>query len=123
MNEYRDFQLLIYVPAERYQECTEFYENVFGVESFYGWDENELDRGKKYSIAEATIVMLTQENPFPEYGPIHFQIEVEDIESVYAQIKNSGLARITQEPFTRPYGWRMFRMMDPAGNHINVYQV
>ena len=30
---------------------------------------------------------------------------------------------VTQEPFFRPYGWHMFRMKDPAGNHINIYTV
>ena len=122
MNDYRDFQLLLYVPAEKYQACIRFYEDVFGVASFYGWEENEYDRGKKYRIGGTTIVILTQENPFPEYGLAHFQIEVDNMQDVYNRMKDSELVRITQEPFTRPYGWKMFRLVDPAGNHINIYQ-
>ena len=36
---YLDFQLLLYVPQERYEACRAFYEQVFAVQPFYGWDE------------------------------------------------------------------------------------
>ena len=100
---YRDFQLLLYVPANKYHACIQFYEEAFLVKPFYSWDEGEHDRGQKYDVAGTKLVILTQENPFPEYGPAHFQIEVEDI--------------------MEPYGWQMFRIMDPAGNHINIYSI
>ena len=123
MNSCNDFQLLLYVTADIYSDCINFYESVFEVESFYGWDEGEEDRGKKYNIAGTKLVILTQKNPFPEYGSNHFQIEVDDILPLYERIKDNSLVTITQEPFTRPYGWHMFRMEDPAGNHINIYSI
>lgn len=123
MESCRDFQLLLYVPAELYSACIRFYEQVFQVKPFYGWDEGENDRGQKYDIAGAKLVVLTQENPFPACGPAHFQVEVDDMLGFYTRIQEGGLAKITQAPFKRPYGWQMFRMVDPAGNHINIYTV
>ena len=96
---YLDFQLLLYVPSEQYEPCRTFYEQVFATQPFYGWDEGPEDRGVKYDLAGTKLVLLTQENPFPTSGAV------------------------TQEPFFRPYGWHMFRMADPAGNHINIYTV
>ncbi len=123
MADYLDLQLLIYVPKEQYLPCIRFYEDVFGVTAFYGWDEGEEDRGKKYDIAGTKLVILTQENPFPEYGPLHFQIQVPDVARMYARLENMPDVNITQGLFTRPYGWRMFRLADPAGNHINIYEI
>lgn len=123
MDAYRDFQLLLYVPADVYPACVDFYERIFQVESFYGWDEGEEDRGRKYDIAGAKLVILTQENPFPEYGPMHYQIEVDDIMPLYDRVKADDEDNITQHPFRRSYGWHMFRMKDPAGNHINIYSI
>ncbi len=120
---YRDFQLLLYVPANKYHACIQFYEEAFLVKPFYSWDEGEHDRGQKYDVAGTKLVILTQENPFPEYGPAHFQIEVEDIMEPYRRIQACCAGMITQMPFKRPYGWQMFRIMDPAGNHINIYSI
>lgn len=66
-------------------------------------------------------MLLTQENPFPTYGAVHFQLQVPTLEDIYPRAQAAGA--VTQEPFFRPYGWHMFRMADPAGNHINIYTV
>ena len=118
---YLDFQLLLYVPQERYEACRAFYEQVFAVQPFYGWDEGPEDRGVKYDLAGAKLVLLTQEDPFPTYGAVHFQLEVPSLEDIFRRARAAGA--VTQEPFFRPYGWHMFRMKDPAGNHINIYTV
>ena len=112
---YLDFQLLLYVPQERYEACRAFYEQVFAVQPFYGWDEGPEDRGVKYDLAGAKLVLLTQEDPFPTYGAVHFQLEVPSLEDIFRRARAAGA--VTQEPFFRPYGWHMFRMKDPAGNH------
>lgn len=118
---YLDFQLLLYVSAEHYEACRIFYERVFSVQPFYGWDEGIEDRGVKYNLAGTKLVLLTQENPFPFYGTVHFQLQVPALENIYQRAQAIGA--VTQEPFFRPYGWHMFRMADPAGNHINIYTV
>ena len=43
------------------------------------------------------------------------------LEDIYPRAQAAGA--VPQEPFFRPYGWHMFRMADPAGNHINIYTV
>lgn len=118
-----DCQLLLYVTEEQFDQCSAFYGEVLELESFYSWDEGSDDRGIKYHVGGAQIVVLVQENPFTECGPVHFQIETEDLEAVYVSVKDHPLMKITQEPFVRPYGWKMFRCEDPAGNHINIYQL
>lgn len=98
-----------------------FYEQVFATQPFYGWDEGPEDRGVKYDLASTKLVLLTQENPFPTSGAVHFQLQVPTLEDIYPRAQAAGA--VTQEPFFRPYGWHMFRMADPAGNHINIYTV
>ena len=83
--------------------------------------EGPEDRGVKYDLAGAKLVLLTQEDPFPTYGAVHFQLEVPSLEDIFRRARAAGA--VTQEPFFRPYGWHMFRMKDPAGNHINIYTV
>lgn len=121
----KDVQLLLYLSPEMFEPCVAFYEKVFDVTSFYGWDEGENDRGSKYKIGPLTLVVLAQEKPFEDEPsvPVNFQIEVEDIDAFYAHVSSAAPDAITHTLFTRPYGWRMFRINDPAGNHINLYQI
>lgn len=123
--EIMDVQLLLYVSAEQFEDTAAFYENVFGLTSFYGWEEGSYDRGRKYKLGSAVLVVLAQERPFEEEPsiPVNFQLEVADIEELYARVSEKAPQAITHALFTRPYGWRMFRISDPAGNHINLYQI
>ena len=59
-----DAQLLLYVAPEQFEPCTKFYEDVFEVTSFYGWNEAEDDRGCKYKLGGMVLVVLAQEKPF-----------------------------------------------------------
>ena len=123
MAAFQDFQLLVYVDTSHYEACKAFYQYVLGLEPFYGWDEGIKDRGLKYRIAGGVLVLLCQEDPFPEYGPVHFQLQVDDLDPFYESVKDICALEITMKPFVRPYGWKMFRMKDPAGNHINIYEI
>lgn len=80
---YLDFQLLLYVPSEQYEPCRTFYEQVFETQPFYGWDEGPGGRGVKYDLAGTKLVLLTQENPFPTSGAVHFQLQVPTLEDIY----------------------------------------
>ena len=85
---YLDFQLLLYVSSEQYEPCRTFYEQVFATQPFYGWDEGPEDRGVKYDLAGTKLVLLTQENPFPTSGAVHFQLQVPIlIRSVLSMVK------------------------------------
>ena len=121
----KDVQLLLYISPEEFEPCTKFYEEAFEVTSFYGWDDAADDRGRKYKIGGMVLVVLAQEKPFNDEPsvPVNFQIEVPDIEALYAHVEKVAPSSITHTLFTRPYGWRMFRINDPAGNHINLYQI
>ena len=96
---YLDFQLLLYVPSEQYEPCRTFYEQVFATQPFYGWDEGPQDRGVKYDLAGTKLVLLTQENPFPTSGAVHFQLQVPTLEDIYPRAQAAGA--VTQEPFFR----------------------
>ena len=65
-------------------------------------------------ICDTTVLWLGR-------GAVHFQLQVPTLEDIYPRAQAAGA--VTQEPFFRPYGWHMFRMADPAGNHINIYTV
>jgi len=120
-----DIQLLLYTAPEQFESCTTFYEDVLGLASFYGWEDGVNDRGRKYKVGGMALVVLAQEKPFEDEPsvPANFQIEVPDIEALYERITSAAPNAITHPLFTRPYGWRMFRISDPAGNHINLYQI
>ena len=126
MNDrYLDFQLLLYVPAEQWESCVRFYRTLLGAEPFYSWDGSPDDRGQKFRVGGAVIVVLAQQRPFPQdpAAPVSFQLETSDVETLYRRLSANPEVVITQAPFTRPYGWRVFRVNDPVGNHINLYQV
>ena len=86
---YLDFQLLLYVPSEQYEPCRTFYEQVFATQPFYGWDEGPEDRGVKYDLAGTKLVLLTQENPFPTSGAVHFQLQVPMLIDVRASMRRT----------------------------------
>ena len=123
MDDFREMQLLLYVSEELYEQSVDFYENALGLNHFYGWDEGINDRGVKYRIGGGVLVLLTQENPFPEYGPTHFQLEVPDLDACWERLSKDSRVHVTMSPIERTYGWKLFRIVDPSGNHINVYQV
>ena len=123
MASFKDFQLLVYTDTGHYEACKAFYQYVLSLNPFYGWDNGITDRGLKYRIAGGVLVLLCQEDPFPEYGPVHFQLQVDDLDAFYERVKDICALEITMKPFVRPYGWKMFRMKDPAGNHINIYEI
>ncbi len=124
MQNYLDMQLLLYTPADRFDVCRDFYEGLLGLTAFYGWDDAPDDRGLKYHVGGGVLVVLAQEHPFEhEAGVTNYQVEVGDVEALYARFREQAPEAITYSLFTRPYGWRMFRAVDPAGNHINFYQI
>ena len=89
---YLDFQLLLYVSSEQYEPCRTFYEQVFATQPFYGWDEGPEDRGVKYDLAGTKLVLLTQENPFPTSGAVHFQLQVQTLEDIAAEFTRKNTA-------------------------------
>lgn len=119
-----DAQLLLYVTPDQFESCTVFYERVFGVTAFYQWNDGINDRGRKYRLNGMALVILAQERPFDgPTAPISFQLQVPDAEAFYHHVLSVEPQAITHSLFTRPYGWRMFRIVDPAGNHLNVYHI
>ena len=118
---YLDFQLLLYVPQERYEACRAFYEQVFAVQPFYGWDEGPEDRGVKYDLAGAKLVLLTQEDPFPTYGAVHFQLEVPSLEDIFRRARAAGA--VTQEPFFRQNDEDRWFLNHYLYLYINIYTV
>ena len=108
---YLDFQLLLYVSPEQYEPCRTFYEQVFATQPFYGWDEGPEDRGVKYDLAGTKLVLLTQENPFPTSGAVHFQLQVPTLEDIYsrAQAVPSPRSRSTAPTAGICSAWRIRR--------------
>ena len=102
MASFKDFQLLVYTDTGHYEACKAFYQYVLSLNPFYGWDNGITDRGLKYRIAGGVLV---------------------DLDAFYERVKDICALEITMKPFVRPYGWKMFRMKDPAGNHINIYEI
>ena len=120
----KQIQLLLFVKPEDFQKTVEFYETVLGLSAFYGWNDTPEDCGRKYSVGGTVLVVLVQEHPFGEpIVPVNYQIEVENADAAYDVVVRRAPGCSTMGLFNRPYGWRMFRIKDPAGNHINIYHI
>lgn len=121
---YKDVQFLLYVSSTDFEACEQFYKKILNRDPFYAWNDSPEDRGRKFRIGNAVIAVLTQDHPFGDpVTPVNLQIETENADALYEQLSTYPEVVVTQAPFTRPYGWRVFRLKDPAGNHVNFYNV
>ena len=103
------------VATQSVPEIKKFYSDLFGLEVV-------MDHGWIVTLASNETAM-TQISIASEGGsgtPVpDISIEVDDVDTVYAKIKDLGY-EITYELTDEPWGVRRFYVYDPAGKLLNV---
>jgi len=54
-------------------------------------------------------------------GPGTIMIEAEDVDACFAALKKKDWMHFTENLADRPYGIRIFRLLDPNGNDVVIF--
>lgn len=112
----------VVLHVEDYEACCRFYGEGLELASYGGWDYGPEDRGLKYKNNGMDIEIIHRPPPVPQ-GATTLMFEAVDLDECYQMIlgKPFMAERIIEHVATRPYGIRCFRMLDPNGNDIVIY--
>lgn len=119
-----EYRAVAYVGVDNYEECLAFYRDILRLRACYTWDYGRGDRGHKFVIGrgDATLEVLCRKDPMPQ-GAETLMLEADDVDGCYASIvqKAGGRVTVLEPPADRPYGIRVFRLMDPNRNNIVIF--
>lgn len=116
----RENRVVLHVQA--YEACVQFYRDGLELEPYGGWDYGPEDHGLKFKNPGMDVEVIEREPPVPQ-GPTTIMMEAVDLDACYAAMCNKPYMRerIIEPPTDRPYGIRVFRMLDPGGNDVVIY--
>ena len=103
-----------------YEACVKFYSEGLELQSNYSWNDGPDDRGIKYLAAGGTIEVIRRDPPL-EQGPGTIMIEATDVDACFAALKKKTWLHFTEDLADRPYGIRVFRLLDPNGNDVVIF--
>lgn len=115
-----EIQILLYTGKTEYQTEKAFIEDLLEREPYYSWNEGEEDRGAKFKLGTAVIVVLCQNVKGPVQKSI-LSIDVENPEELYRILIEKGNVQILEDLQVKPYGTCFFSILDPVGNKFNFY--
>lgn len=114
----KEYRTVFYVKD--YEACVKFYGEGLELKSNYSWDDGPDDRGVKYLAGGGTIEVIRRDPPL-EQGPGTIMIEAEDVDACFAALKKKDWMHFTENLADRPYGIRIFRLVDPNGNDVVIF--
>lgn len=119
MNYFKEeYRSVLYVKD--YDANVQFYGQGLELQSNYSWDDGPDDRGIKYLAAGGTIEIVRRDPPL-EQGAVTIMIEALDVNACYAAMKQKPYLHFIEELADRPYGIRVFRLLDPNGNDVVIF--
>ncbi|MDP4108604.1 MAG: VOC family protein [Bacillota bacterium] len=119
MNYFKDeYRTIFYV--EDYEANVNFYGNILELESNYSWNDAPDDRGIKYLAAGGVVEIVRREPPMPQ-GLGSIMIEAKNVNECYEAISKKPGVVFTEHLADRPYGVRVFRLLDPNGNDVIIF--
>lgn len=106
-----------------YDACVRFYKDGLELEPYGGWDYGPDDRGLKFKNRGMDLEVIQRDPPVPQ-GPTTIMLEALNVDTCYAAMlqKPYMKERVIEAPADRHYGIRVFRMMDPNGNDVVIYE-
>lgn len=120
-----EYRAVAYVEQDNYEACLTFYRDILRMQACYTWDYGPGDRGHKFVIGKGlcTLEVLCRKDPMPQ-GAQTLMLEAEDVDVCFASIMRKAGPDLTvlEAPTDRPYGIRVFRLLDPDQNDIVIYQ-
>lgn len=114
----QEFRSVFYVKD--YEENIRFYGEGLELKSNYSWNYAQNDRGIKYIVAGGMLEIISRHPPL-EQGKGTIMIEAEDVDACYASLRKKDWLHFIEEIADRPYGIRVFRLMDPNGNDVVIF--
>lgn len=119
MNYFKEeYRSVLYVKD--YDANVQFYGQGLELQSNYSWDDGPDDRGIKY-LAAGGVIEIVRRDPPLEQGAVTIMIEALDINACYAAMKQKPYLHFIEDLADRPYGIRVFRLLDPNGNDVVIF--
>lgn len=119
MNYFKqEYRSVLYVKD--YDANVKFYGEGLELTSNYSWDDGPDDRGIKY-LAAGGVIEIVRRDPPLEQGAVTVMIEAEDVNTCYAAMKKKTWLHFIEELADRPYGIRVFRLLDPNQNDVVIF--
>ena len=120
-----EYRAVAYVDVKNYEQCLSFYRDILRLPACYTWDYGPGDRGHKFVVGNggATLEVLCRKDPMPQ-GAQTLMFEAEDVDACYHAILQiaGDMVQVLEAPADRPYGIRVFRLLDPNGNDVVIFQ-
>ncbi len=101
------------------EECNEFYAGLLGLPVEDSWNEGPDDRGYRYRAGKGYIELLSRP-PIQPFGPGMVALEADNVDRCYDELAAKGASFHTDIRDTYD-GRRIFRLLDPAGNIVEIY--
>ena len=111
------------LPVWDLERAETFYRELLGIErhatpSYFPKTVVFLDLGNTM----IHLVRYGDDIPRPDPRSTHLAIEVDDIDTVFADVKARGIELLTQDIVTRVDGMRCFYFVDCEGNRVELTQ-
>ncbi|MGI6235246.1 MAG: VOC family protein [Christensenellales bacterium] len=113
-----EFRAIFYVKD--YDKNVRFYGQGLELESNYSWDDGPEDKGIKY-LAGNGVIEIVRRNPPMEQGKGSVMIEAKNVNECYEALRSKQWLNFTEHLADRPYGVRVFRLLDPNGNDVIIF--
>ena len=97
-----------------------FYHDILELPVIYSWNEGEHDSGYHFSAAAGVIEILNRV-PETEMGPTTIMLEADNVDDCYERLVHKEGIEFFEHLADRPYGIRMFQLIDPERNVIVIF--
>jgi len=114
----------VYITVRQFERSLEFYRKLLGVQehALMPWGSDKEERGAFFELCDGTRFIISYEvshaSP-PRRQYIWLELEVDDPQGYYEQLKSKGLP-IKQAPYDTHGGSIAFDVTDPDGNDIRI---
>jgi predicted enzyme related to lactoylglutathione lyase len=116
----RSPEFRFYYFTSLYDQTVGFYRDLLGLEVYRTWDRGELQRGTIFRAPNGDGLIEIEEGSGEPSILGGLYIEVADVESWYARVRDSG-AVIRKELGNTTYGHRNFKTVDPSGIEVSFF--
>ena len=97
-----------------------FYRDILELPVIYTWDDGPQDQGLHFQAASGIIEILNRA-PVLDQGPTTIMLEADNVDNCYQRLMQKNSIQVFEHLADRPYGIRMFQLVDPDGNVIVIF--
>jgi uncharacterized glyoxalase superfamily protein PhnB len=115
----KEFRLVYY--SWEYDSLRSFYKDVLGMEQLYSWYTSPADRGCKVLSGDCRLELISR-RPTTPVGLGGLKLRTDRINAYYESLANNPRVNFYEDISDKPWGERSFRLKDPIGNEVEIYQ-